>query len=157
MKNFKLIASLGILLLLGACSTGGSSPTNQVSAQPSASSAEPTEGPSDEGRAYIVEVCSPIYNFDWTETSIDSLVSYRNDFNEIKNRAASFDDETKAVIASLANQAARLTEANEQWHEDMPADIINNVEEARAATDRVFETTAAIGEEINKICAPFFD
>jgi hypothetical protein len=157
MKNFKLVTSLGILLLLGACSTGGSSLTDQATSQPPIESAVSPEGPSDEGRAYIVEVCSPIYNFDWTKTSIDSLVPFRNDFNQIKNKAASFDEETKSVIASLANQASSLTGAYEQWRDDMPVDIINNVEEAQAVSERVFETTAAIGEEINKICAPFFD
>jgi hypothetical protein len=169
MKNLTLLATLSVLFLLGACSTGGPSSTDQETSQPTIesggtprgeSSGIPT-GPSEEGRAYIIEVCSPIYNFDWTQTSIDSLIPYKNDFNQFKNRAASFDETTKSVIASLASQAEKLTEANLQWLSDKPdifmsGDNMNYADQLEAALNKVFETTSTIGEEIDKICAPFF-
>lgn len=146
MKNLKFLAMLTPLLFVAACSTG-SSPEES----------ETPFGPSEEGREYIIEVCSPIYNFDWDQTSIDSLAPYKNDFNEIKNNAVAFDDSTRNVISALASQASQLTDARDQWFRDRPSDVINNLEEVEAVTNKLFDTVSAIGEEINKICAPFFE
>lgn len=144
MQRFDLIRVSVIsscLLILSGCSvvTGSSS------------------GPSEKGREFIIEACAPLYQKDWDNTSIDSLVSYENDFIEIRNRAGSLDDSTKEVIELLAAQASRLTELNGQWWRDMPSDLINNVEQVDAATKKLEEGRNQVGEEINSICAPFFE
>ena len=132
---------LGVLLLVAGCATG-----------PGAAA-----GPSEEGRAFIIDACADVYQKDWSNTSIDSLVSYENDFIQIKNRATGLDDASKAVIGELANEASKLTDLNAQWWRDMPSDVIENVDQVIAATDKLEEGRAAVGDQINSICAPFFN
>jgi hypothetical protein len=114
-------------------------------------------GLSEEGRAFVVDACSELYLKDWNETSIDDMASYKNDFNELRNRAASLDAETGEVMSRLADEAAKLTELRNEWIVAMPTFALDDLDEVERVTNDFREGQAEVGQSINEICAPFFE
>jgi hypothetical protein len=115
-----------------------------------------SSGVSDEGRQFIVEACADMYMKDWDQTSIESMNPYKNVFNEKRNRAAVFDEETRMVVSELANEASKLTELYNQWLRDMPTRVLENLDQVTVATDKFRDNQKIVAAEINRICEPFF-
>jgi hypothetical protein len=114
-------------------------------------------GLSEEGRAFVVDACSDLYLKDWNETSIDDMASYKNDFNELRNRSASLGAETSEVMSRLADEAAKLTELRNEWIVAMPTFALDDLDEVERVTNEFREGQTAVGQSINEICAPFFE
>jgi hypothetical protein len=158
MTRLKFITSLGLMFVLSACSAGGSLTGDPGISEPTAENAISTDGPSEEGKAFIIEACSPFFNFDWSKASPASNVRLEREFNQIKDTATLFDDTTKKIMDSLVPHAAKLTETSEQWRTEMPATNVENpLEKAHMATENFLENTNAIGQDIDEICDPFFE